>query len=202
MKNRTTSTTISAIAACLGVVALSASAVSQDRPVPDTYLAVTQNMDPADVELKADVLRWSTDEERQAVIAALQSEEDPAAALRELPTVGVVWRSGSAVGHSIKYSHRAETADGRSRVTLVTDKTIGATSFVPWKADHPVTDAALDYSVVEMTVGNGDDGQGTMSLSANVTIDPESATVSLDPGGGAPLLTNARLAPKPYWAKQ
>jgi hypothetical protein len=200
MKSRTHRMTC-AVAAFVGAVALTTLAGAEDRPVPDTYLAVTQHMTPADVELKADVLRWSSEDERKAVIAALQSEEDPAAALSALPTVGVVWRSGSAVGHSIKYAQRADTADGQ-RITLVTDKTIGATSFVPWKADNPVTDATLDYSVVEMTVGDSDQGQGTMSLSAGVKVDADAATVSLDPGGGAPLLKNVRHAPKPYWAKE
>lgn len=197
----TTHRTTCAVAALVGAIALAALAEAEDRPVPDTYLAVTQHMTPADVELKADVLRWSSEDERKAVIAALQDEEDPAKALSALPTVGVVWRSGSAVGHSIKYAQRDETEDGQ-RITLVTDKTIGATSFVPWKADNPATDATLDYSVVEMTVGDSNQGQGTMSLSAGVKIDADAATVSLDPGGGDLLLKNVRHAPKPYWAKQ
>ena len=62
---------------------------AQERPVPDTYTAVTANMSPDGVELKADVIRWSSSEERAAVIAALTAEE-PAMALRELPTAGVV----------------------------------------------------------------------------------------------------------------
>ena len=157
MKSSRTHRTTYAVAAFVGAIALATLAEAEDRPVPDTYLAVTAHMTPADVELKADVLRWSSEDERKAVIAALQSEEDPAAALSALPTVGVVWRSGSAVGHSIKYAQRADTADGQ-RITLVTDKTIGATSFVPWKADNPVTDATLDYSVVEMTVGDSSRG--------------------------------------------
>lgn len=185
--------------ACLATHADDASA--QDRIVPDTYLAVTANMQPADVELKADVIRWSSPEEREAVITALQGE-DPAAGLRDLPTMGVVWRSNSAIGSSIKYAHRTETPAGSERITLVTDRAIGATSFNPWVANNPVTDAALDYSVIELTVEQTDDGQGTMSLSAEVDIDSESNLVSLNAGDGEPLLTNVRLAPQPYWARQ
>ncbi|HUF72715.1 MAG TPA: hypothetical protein VMR74_07445 [Gammaproteobacteria bacterium] len=192
----------SALVIILGIPALVAPAQAQEQPVPDTFLAITTNMTPADAELKADVIRWSTDEERAAVIAALQSEEDRAAALRELPTVGVVWRSGSAVGHSIKYAHRSEGENGGERITLVTDRPIGFTSFRPWEADDPATDAALDYSVVEMTIGDGDAGQGMMSLSAPVTIDADAGVVSLEPVDAPALLTNVREAPKPYWASQ
>lgn len=202
MKTLTASGAVATIAVVSGALSLSATADAQQQPVPDTYLAVTTNMTPAEVELKADVLRWSSDDERAAVIAALESGDDPAAALRDLPTVGVVWRSGSAVGHSIKYAYRADTADGGERITLVTDKRIGSTSFVPWEADDPAGDAPLDYSVIEMTVGAGAEGQGSMSLAAPITIDTESSMVSLDFAGGTPVLTHVRKAPKPYWATE
>jgi hypothetical protein len=200
--NETARVATIAIALILGIAALAAPASAQDQPVPDTFLALTTNMTPADAELKADVIRWSTDEERAAVIAALQSDDDPAAALKELPTVGVVWRSGSAVGHSIKYAHRGEAANGGERITLVTDRPIGFTSFRPWEADAPATDAALDYSVVEMTIDGGDAGRGTMSLSAPVVIDADAGLVSLAPVEAPPLLMNVREAPKPYWASE
>jgi hypothetical protein len=173
-----------------------APASAQARPVPDTYKAQTVNMSPADIELKADVLGWSGDQDREAVVAAL-GQEDPAAALRELPTLGVVWRSGSAVGHSIKYAHRTTAADGSETLTLVTDKAIGATSFAPWSADQPATDAELDYSVIEMTTN----GEGTMSLAAPVVIDEALNIVSLDEREGPAILTNVRKEPKPYWAR-
>ena len=50
---------------------LAAGVAAEERPVPDTFTAVTTNMQPADVELKADILAWSTAEQRQQVIAAL-----------------------------------------------------------------------------------------------------------------------------------
>jgi hypothetical protein len=188
---------LTAVAAAAVIGSVPAPAAAQDRQVPDTYKAVTVNMSPADVELKADVLRWSSDEERAAVVAAL-GQEDPAAALRELPTLGVVWRSGSAVGHSIKYAYRTESADGSETLTFVTDKAIGATSFSPWAADTPATDAAdLGYSVIEMTTN----GEGTMSLAAPVVIDEAASFVSLDSGAAAAILTSVRKEPPPYWAR-
>ena len=178
-----------------------APAAAQERVVPDTYLAVTTNMTPADVEIKADILRWSTETEREAVIEALQGD-DPSAALGELPSLGAIWRSNSAVGNSIKYAHRTETADGGEIVTLVTDRRIGYSHFRPWEADIPGTDASLDYSVVTMTIGARNEGHGTLSLAAEVVVDPESNLVSLSQGDGASLLTNVRMAPKPYWARE
>ena len=180
-------------------LAAGAPALAQERQVPDTYTAVTANMSPAGVELKADVIRWSDAGERAAVIAALEAEE-PSAALRALPTAGVVWRSGSAVGHAIKYAYRETTADGSETITLVTDKPIGATSFTPWQANDPA-ETVHDFSVVEFDIpAAGSGGQGTMSFSAELRIDTDANTVSLDPGARAPLLEAAEHEPKPYWA--
>lgn len=187
--------TLTLVIAAAGFGGAPALMQAQERKVPDTYKATTVNMSPAQVELKIDVMQWSTDDAREAVVAALGADE-PVAALRELPTLGVVWRNGSAVGHSIKYAHRTTLSDGSEQVTLVTDRAIGATSFVPWTADDPATDEALEYSVLEMTT-NGD---GTMSLAADVMIDAESSTVSLESGTGMPLLADVRKEPPPYWA--
>ena len=170
---------------------------AQQREVPDTYTAVTVDMTPADVELKADVLRWSSDDERAAVVAALTEAEDVVAALRELPTLGVVWREGSAVGHSIKYAHRTVHDDGSETVTLVTDKRIGSTSFNPWTIANPLRETPLEYSVLEMTTGDA----GTLSLAAEPVVDTAAATITLDRTGPA-VLTDVTKQPKPYWANQ
>ncbi len=84
----------------------------------------------------------------------------------------------------------------------MTDRRIGYSHFRPWEADAPATDASLEYSVVDMTVGGANAGHGTLSLSAEVDIDLETNSISLDRGDSEPLLTNVRMAPKPYWASE
>jgi hypothetical protein len=156
-------------------------------------------MSPADVELKADILDWSSDEDRADVIAAIRDAEDPLAALRELPTLGVVWRSGSAVGYAIKYARRETAPDGSERVTLVTDKRVGSTSFNPWVADDAAIESPPGYSVIELNTASG--GSGSMSLAAAVLVDESANTIGLDLSRGTPVLTNVKKAPRPYWAR-
>jgi hypothetical protein len=186
------------VALVFALTSLPGLAAAQERKVPETYTAVTTHMTPADVEIKADILDWSTDEQRAAVVAALSEAEDPAAALRDLPTLGVVWRSGSAIGSSIKYAVRESAADGSETITLVTDKRVGATSFSPWTADDPAIESPPAYSVIELNTGNA--ATGSMSLAAAVVIDAAGNTVALDPAGSTPVLTAVAKAPKPYWA--
>jgi hypothetical protein len=147
-------------------------------------------MTPRDVALRIDVLQWSDETARAAVIEAL-AESNAAKALAALPSLGSVWQSNSGVGYALKYAHRTSTADGE-RVTFVTDKRIGAYELKPWVADPAAAPPALGYSVIELYLNAGGHGAGTMSLAAEVKIDAAGGLVSL--GDGAPrVLMNAAL---------
>jgi len=178
-----------------GLALLAASAVNaaDSRVVPDTFTAKTTAMAPADVAIKIDVREWSSATARADVVAALSAEDSPMG-LAALPTAGFAWYAGSSVGYSIKYAYR----DG-DRVTLVTDRPIGAFSNKPWTATGGGTDAERKYSVIELDVGAG---TGNLSLAADVKLDEGAGTVSLTAKpGAAPVLTNVKQEPKPYWLR-
>lgn len=199
MKRTGTKSRITLAAVASVAVFGSLAAPAQERVVPDTYTAVTTNMTPAGVELKADILRWSDEQARSAFIEALGAE-DVSSALSGLPSLGVVWRSGSAVGTSVKYAYRAGLPDGGERVILATDKRIGATSFNPWTAgDAPHDRDQLPYTVIELVTDPNGGGTGMMSFAADVVIDREAHMLALE-GATAELLTDVQLQPKPYWA--
>src|SRR5690606_34178152 len=145
----------------------------------DRFTATTTGMTPSGTELRVDVLEWSDDGARAAVVDALTDESEAAAELRALPTVGYVWVSGSGVGYAIKYAHRMTAEDGRERVTFVTDRRLGACGFEPWSVDTRQDDEALEYSVVELYLDSAGQGAGSLSLAAEVIVDPESQTVTL-----------------------
>lgn len=189
--------------ALIALLGLPGAIMAATRPVPDTFTATTTHMTPAGVTLKIDVLEWSDGEARAAAIDALADAGDVSAALRELPTIGYVWPSGSSVGYSLKYAHRESTADGTERVTFVTDRALGSYSFRPWSADSPTSTAALDYSVIELELSDSGTSTGTLSLAHAVTLDDEAQTVSLAAASEAdPLLNAVARVPKPYWARE
>ena len=191
-----------ALAATLLVAAVPQAALAQARAVPDTFTATTtDDMTPAGITLKIDVLEWSDDSARAAVIAALTNEAETSEPLAELPTIGYVWPSGSAVGYALKYAHRMSTTGDGERVTFVTDKPLGSYGFAPWAADGQ-SPSALDYSVIDLQLTAEGDGVGTLSLAADVVFDQETHAVSLaTPDSGTKLLTGGRREPKPYWAQ-
>ena len=181
---------------------------SSDRPVPETFTATTANMEPEGAGLRINVLRWSGDEDRRAVLDVLTNPENAASedgeldALLELPTLGYVWPDGSALGYSIKYASRTETTDGGEHITFVTGRRIGRFARESWApADTP--EAALrPFTVVEIRLDANGDGAGTMSPAADVAFDEASQTVTLTNYDAAPsLLAEAKRQPPPYWAR-
>ena len=180
--------------------AATASAQAQTTPVLDTFTAATTAMTPRDVALKVVVREWSNDTARADVLAALGNEAEARAALAALRTVGYVWHGGSAIGYALKYAYRSKTDQGE-RVTFVTDRPVGTDGLQPWVAQGASGPSTLPYSVIELELGGPSAGSGTLSLAADVKLDTTAAVVSLAAKPGTPpVLMNAKLEPKPYWA--
>ena len=181
---------------------------STESSVPETFTATTANMDPEGTDLRINVLRWSGDADRQAVLDVLTNPENAASddgdldALIELPTVGYVWPDGSALGYSIKYALRDAAADGAERVTFLTGRRLGRFAREPWAPDGTPDEALRPYTVIELRLDANGDGAGTMSPAADVAFDEANHTVALVGYDGAPtLLAEARRQPPPYWAR-
>jgi hypothetical protein len=163
---------------------------------PDRLSATTASMSPRDVSLRIVLRAWSDEAARAGVVAALSSDSDAPKALASLPTIGHVWQSGSAVGYAVKYAHRAPASQGE-RITVVTDRRLGAYDLKPWAADPPAAaPAEIGYSVIELYLGENGQGTGTLSFAAEVQVDSANALVSLAPDAPR-VLANAKLEPKP-----
>ena len=180
---------------------LLAPAAFAQKPAPETYEATLTGVSATGITLKIEILKWSDAAGREAVVGALGEENELAKALDKLPSVGAVWQSGSAVGHSVKYAHRVTDADGTQHITLVTTKPLDSYSFKPWTLTSGTAPPRLPYGVLELKLDGKGNGSGTLSLAAEVAIDTAAHTVGLKAGGGTPtLLTGVKLVPKPYWA--
>ena len=209
MKGRTSSLS----AAVLGAVLLSMSVqvgatAPQAEEVPETLTATTANMDPAGEDLKFNVLRWLSAEDRQAVVEAVSAmmasaeeseESNSEQALSDLPTVGYVWLGSSSVGYGVKYTHREQTQDGGERITFVTDPRLGTYGPAPWTAVDASEPPAEPFTVIELRLDDTGAGQGTMSIATEITLDEASGTVALTDYDSAPvLLEGVKRQPPPY----
>ena len=182
------------MAACVMAAAaatLAREAYAAGPRLADTLTATTANMTPAGLNLRIQIIEWQETGARAEVLAALAAGADAAAQIAKLPTVGYVWQKESPVGYSLKYAHRTAAPDGGERITLVTDRRLGQFDFRGWSVPSPAAAKDLPYSVIELYVDESGQGDGTLSLAADVQLDEESGTVSLA-HGAARLLSDVK----------
>lgn len=181
----------SAIAAAAFAIMLAApmTGAAQSGRITESFSITTVGMTPAGRSLTADIFRWSTDAERDQLVAAFANggEKTWPAALQAAPAIGYVWPAYGTVGYTIRYAQRVADGDGSSRVILVTDRRLGSFERLGWKAEGQ---SAIDYpfSVVELRVGRNGVGEGKMSLAAKVAVDPATKSIGLDNYAAAPVL--------------
>ena len=191
-----------------GLVAAPSAAQRPDPP--ETFTGTTANMSAPGVEFRINVLRWSEEADREAVLSVIEPALEAGAgdegdgetvsdALQELQTVGFIWTGGS-LGYALKYAYRTEDADGGEHLVLVTDRPLGL-----WERTGPWRDGDTeprDFTVVDLRLDAEGDGEGRMSLASPLVIDAGQKTVGL--GGDAPIpvhLESAKREPLPYWAR-
>ena len=209
---RTDETWRAARAAAVGIaiVVATTAAAAQPPPPPETFNGTTANMSAPGVELRINVLRWSGEADREAVLAEIEpalegamayddGAETISDALQDLQTVGYIW-TGGALGYALKYTHRTELPDGGEHIVLVTDRPLGR-----WDRNGPWRDGDTeprDFTVVEIRLDAEGNGEGRMSLAAPLVIDAEQQTVGLGGDDSGPAhLENAEREPLPYWAR-
>ena len=190
---------------CLLVLVATAATASAQAEVPETFTATAANMDPAGEDLTFSILRWSTEADRQALVGVLMSlaaeqvEDAEASDLIELPTLGYLWLSSSGRGYALKYAHRVVTPEGGEQITFVTDPRVGTYGRIPWTtADSPEARVKA-FMVIELRLDSNGDGDGKMSVAADIVFDTEGSTVALDNYDAAPVLLEAvKRQPPPY----
>ena len=191
---------------CLLVLVATAATASAQAEIPETFTATTANMDPAGEDLTFNILRWSTEADRQGLIgvlmslAAEQGGDAGASDLIELPPLGYLWPSSGGLGYALKYAHRVVTPEGGEQITFVTYPRVGTYGRVPWTTADAPEARVKAFMVIEPRLDSSGDGEGKMSVAADIVFDTEGSTVALENYDAAPVLLKAvkRQPPPSY----
>ena len=151
-------------------------------------------------DLRMDVFRWSTDEERTALLAAVKDKEPAdtslADAIQKAPSLGTIWTSES-LGYTIRYAYHDTLPNGMERVVLLTDRRFGSWSGQVWKPIRQSDSVDYPFSLIELHLKNGI-GEGKMSLTTKVAVDESGKTLGLAGYDAAPVvLRNAKRESRP-----
>jgi hypothetical protein len=189
------------------VVTLPRPAVGQATTFVARYAATTIGLNPGTgIAVKIDVIRWSTDEEADKLLAAFKEkgEKGWAEALQAAPSVGYIWAATSSLGYSVKLARHVAMPDGSDRVIVAIDRPLGSWDRPAWKASGAAA-AEYPFSIVELRVNRKGVGEGKASLAAKVVVDDALKAPALDGYASAPVLlknvTRTATAPSAAPAK-
>ena len=162
----------------IGLVLSATVALAQVKGPIERYTATTVNVNGAGEPVTIDLLKWSTDADRDklASVLAWYGEKEVAGAM---PTVGYLWTSASA-GYSIRYAYRIPGNDGGQRIILLTDRKLGAWSPEAWKPTAAATPDPSSFSVIELRVNRAGQGEGKTSLTTKVTFEAATKSIALE----------------------
>jgi hypothetical protein len=119
--------------------------------------------------------RWSTEQEREQLLAALAKGEDELLkTLQRLPPVGTI-RTPDRLGWDLHYSHQAPTPDGGRRIFLATDRRI---SF--WEEVNLTRSLNYPFTLIEMRLDKNGHGEGKMSIAARIQASPDGKWIDLE----------------------
>ena len=191
-------------------VAIAAPAAAQSDELETFRGTTTGAVSSEGVELRINVLRWTAEEDRGAVLSLITPAPGQTAgegeglesALQDLQTVGFIWTGGS-LGYALKYAHRTEAEDGGERIVLVTDRPLGQWDRNgPWTGSDGSGPAAAAFTVVELHLDAEDQGEGKMSVDGPIEFNPPGGTVRLaDYASAAVHLESVYREPPPYSAR-
>ena len=175
--------------ATAAVAVASAAVLSAETARVAQYSYVVANA-PKDVlssdgRLRVRLMRWSTDDERRQLIAALA---EPSKLLSALPYVDVVgylqWPGG--LEYSVRYARQTPRPDGGTDIVMVVERPL-------WLWWDPSAKWAADqqFTVVQVRIHKGGSGEGRIATGDGFKRDSDSGIVISDTTTPA-LLTDVR----------
>jgi hypothetical protein len=166
-----------------------ASPVEAQAPAGAIYsaLAVDAGAMPGQTAFNVDVniTRWSTPEEREAIITTLM--ENPTKlleVLQKMPVVGRLTSPGS-VGWELRYATISQTG-GTDRIVLLTDRPMG---FAETASRSRTTQ--YPFTVIEMRVPPNGDGEGRIMVAAQIAVNRTSRSLMIEDYNIAPVQLRA-----------
>jgi hypothetical protein len=174
---------VAAIAAAL-VVPVSAQNVKESF----TGFAINMNSGPKTGTIDFTITRWSTDEERNQLLAIITENKNPTQpllrALQKLPKVGYI-RTPQSLGWDLHYARQSPLDEGGRRIVLATDRPIGFR-----EARNASRSMDYPFTIIEIRLDAQDKGEGKILAGTKIFIDKKTNQLVLENYGQQPVRFN------------
>jgi hypothetical protein len=154
---------------------------AQNKKESFTGFAINMNSGPSTATVDFTIERWSTDAERDKLLAILQEEKDEyranqklLTALQKLPKVGYI-RTTRTLAWDLHYARQQPLPDGGRQIILGTDRPIGFAEArnQPRSMDYP-------FTIVEVRLDKNDRGEGKILFGTKIYIDKKTNNLVLE----------------------
>jgi hypothetical protein len=158
------------MAAALATPALMLSA--QNLPEKFTAFAINMNSGPKTGTVDIQIERWSTDAERDTLLAILKENKDQykanqalLKALQKMPKTGYI-RTSTSLAWDLRFARQNVMEDGVRQIVVGTDRPIGFREArnQPRTMDYP-------FTVIEMRLNKENKGEGKLLAGTKIYID-------------------------------
>ena len=129
--------------------------------------------------------RWSTDAERDQLLAILQTKGQAAllAAVQKLPAIGYINTPGS-LRYDLHFARQTPDAEGGRSVFLLTDRYIGG-----WEASYRPRTIDYPFTLVNLQVDKAGNGEGKATIYTKIT-QLKDGTIELENFANQPVMLN------------
>jgi hypothetical protein len=163
--------------AVAGVTLASLSPVASAQNVKERFtgFAINMNSGPSTGVLDFEISRWSTDAERDKLLAIIKENKNPTdkllTALQKLPKVGWI-RSQKTLSWDLHFARQQPLDEGGRQIVLATDRPIGF-----WEARNQPRSIDYPFTILEMRLDKNDEGTGKILVGTKIYIDKKNNLV-------------------------
>jgi hypothetical protein len=191
--------------AAVAALQLSSSAVTVDaqsvkREAKERLLATSVNMSNVGTanagRIEIVIERWSSDRERDELIATLKEQGSDALLrkLQDMPRVGYIRdANGGSIGWDLHFARERKLEDGGRQIVLATDRPISA-----WEAFNRPRSSEYDFTLADIRFDGDGKGVGKLAVAAKITTNPKTGVIEIENFASEPVrLTEVTSSRKP-----
>jgi hypothetical protein len=137
-----------------------------------TGFAINMNSGPRTATVDITIERWSTDEERDALLAILKEQKDPyrandqlLRALQKMPKTGYI-RTPERLAWDLRFARQTPLDDGGRRILVATDRPIG---FREARNQNRTMD--YPFTIAEFRLDKDDKGEGKILAGTRILVE-------------------------------
>lgn len=182
-----------AVLIAVGLLTLDAGVSAQDKAKKESFtgFAINMNSGPSTATVDFTITRYSTDAERDKLLAIINEEKDVyrmnqklLSALQRLPKVGYI-RTPDRLAWDLRYARQAPLEDGGRQIVLATDRPVGFREArnQPRTMDYP-------FTIVQVHLDKNDRGEGKILAGTKIYIDKKTNNLVLENYAIQPVMFN------------